>query len=173
MTRRNQHYPPELRERAVWMVAEVTPNYDSQWAAIGAVAQKLGVGTAEAVRKWVRQAEVDAGQRPGTTSDESAEIKRLKREVAELRRANEILKAASGSSREGFERYGGPCRAAVPADRFGHALGLHGEAAVGEDVLRRECDCIAVGARHQHAACPEGLDPLGVEELVATHRRAQ
>ena len=54
MTRRNQHYPPELREGAVRMVAEVTPNYDSQWAAIGAVAQKLGVGTAETVRKWVR-----------------------------------------------------------------------------------------------------------------------
>ena len=45
MTRRNQHYPPELRERAVRMVAEATPNYDSQWAAIGAVARKLGVGT--------------------------------------------------------------------------------------------------------------------------------
>ena len=95
MTRRNQHYPPELRERAVRMVAEVTPNYDSQWAAIGAVAQKLGVGTAETVRKWVRQAEVDTGHRAGVSSDESAEIKRLKREVAELRRANEILKAAS------------------------------------------------------------------------------
>jgi transposase len=94
MTRRSQ-YPPELRERAVRMVAEVTPNYDSQWAAIGAVAQKLEIGTAETVRKWVRQAEVDAGQRPGTTTDESAEIKRLKREVGELRRANEILKAAS------------------------------------------------------------------------------
>jgi transposase len=95
MTRRAQHYPPELRERAVRMVAEVTPHYDSQWAAIGAVAQKLGVGTAETVRKWVRQAETDAGQRPGTTSEESAELKRLKRENAELRRANEILKAAS------------------------------------------------------------------------------
>jgi transposase len=95
MTRRNQHYPPELRERAVRMVAEVTPNYDSQWAAINAVAQKLGVGTAETVRKWVRQAEVDAGQRPGTTIEESAELKRLRRENAELRRANEILKAAS------------------------------------------------------------------------------
>jgi transposase-like protein len=57
MTRRSQHHPPELRERAVRMVAEVTPDYDSQWAAIGAVAQKLGVGTAETVRKWVRQAE--------------------------------------------------------------------------------------------------------------------
>ena len=61
MTRRNQHYPPELRERAVRMVFEVTPNYDSQWAAINAVAQKLGVGTAETVRKWVRQAEIDTG----------------------------------------------------------------------------------------------------------------
>ena len=93
MTHRNQHYPRELRERAVRMVAEVTSNYDSQWAAINAVAQKLGVGTAETVRKWVRQAEVDAGQRPGTTTDESAELKRLLRENAELRRANEILKA--------------------------------------------------------------------------------
>ena len=95
MTYRAQPFPRELRERAVRMVAEVTPNYDSQWAAIGAVAQKLGVGTAETVRKWVRQAEIDQGQRPGGSTEESAEIKRLKREVAELRRANEILKAAS------------------------------------------------------------------------------
>jgi transposase len=95
MTRRLQHYPPELRERAVRMVFEVTSHYDSQWAAINAVAQKLGVGTAETVRKWVRQAEIDAGQRAGATSEESADLKRLRRENAELRRANEILKAAS------------------------------------------------------------------------------
>jgi transposase len=92
MTRRSQQYPPELRERAVRMVREVTPNYDSQWAAINAVAQKLGVGTAETVSKWVRQVEIDTGHRPSTSSDESAE---LRREHAELRRANEILKAAS------------------------------------------------------------------------------
>ena len=60
-----------------------------------AVAAKLGIGTAETLRKWVRQAEVNAGQRPGITSEESAEIKRLKRENSELRRANEILKSAS------------------------------------------------------------------------------
>jgi transposase len=77
------------------MVVEVRPNYESDWAAITAVAQRLGVGTAETVRKWVRQAQVDGGQRPGVTSDESAELKRLKRENVELRRANEILKAAS------------------------------------------------------------------------------
>jgi transposase len=94
MTRRSQ-YPQELRERAVRMVAEVTPDYESQWAAIRAVAQKLGIGSAETVRKWVRRAEVDTGQRPGVTSEESAELKRLRRENAELRRANEILKSAS------------------------------------------------------------------------------
>jgi transposase len=88
-------YPPELRERAVRMVAEVRPNYPSQWAAIGAVAHKLGIGTAETVRKWVRRAEVDAGSRPGLSTEQAGEISRLKRENAELRRANEILKAAS------------------------------------------------------------------------------
>jgi transposase len=77
------------------MVAQVRPEYPSDWPAICAVAEKLGIGTAETLRKWVRQAEVDAGTRPGVTSEESAEIKRLKRENAELRRANEILKAAS------------------------------------------------------------------------------
>ena len=92
---RASQYPPELRERAVRMVAEVTPDYSSQWAAITAVAQKLGIGTAETLRMWVRRAEVDEGQRPGLTSAEHAEVKRLKREVEELRRANEILKAAS------------------------------------------------------------------------------
>ena len=95
MTRRSSKYPPELRERAVRMVAEVRPDYPSDWPAIVAVAAKLGIGTAETLRKWVRQAEVNAGQRPGVTSEESAEIRRMKRENAELRRANEILRAAS------------------------------------------------------------------------------
>lgn len=95
MGRRSANYPPELRERAVRMVAEVRPEYPSDWPAIVAVASRLGIGSAETLRKWVRQAEVDAGRRPGVSSEESAEIKRLKRENAELRRANEILKAAS------------------------------------------------------------------------------
>jgi transposase len=77
------------------MVAEVKADYPSEWAAIGAVAQKLGIGSSETLRKWIRQVEIDSGSRAGVTSEESAEIRRLKREVAELRRANEILKAAS------------------------------------------------------------------------------
>jgi transposase len=92
---RSGNYPPELRERAVRMVAEVRPEYPSDWPAICAVAEKLGIGTAETLRKWVRQAEVDAGKRPGVSSEENAEIRRLKRENAELRRANGILKAAA------------------------------------------------------------------------------
>jgi transposase len=96
MSRRAQPpYPPELRERAVRMVAEVAGDYDSPWSAMNALAEKLGVGTGETVLKWVRQAEIDGGVRPGTTSEESEELKRLRRENAELRRANDILKAAS------------------------------------------------------------------------------
>jgi transposase len=89
------NYPPELRERAARMVAEVKGDYPSEWAAIAAVAQKLGIGSTETLRKWIRQAQVDGGIRPGVTTEEAAEIRRLKRENAELRRANEILKAAA------------------------------------------------------------------------------
>jgi transposase len=76
------------------MCAEVRSDHDTDWAAMGKVAELLGVGQ-EILRKWVRQAEVDQGDRSGTTTEESAEIKRLKRENAELKRANAILKAAS------------------------------------------------------------------------------
>lgn len=77
-------YPDELRERAVRMVLDHGHEYGSQWEAICSVADKLGP-RAETVRGWVRQAEKDGGRRPGSTSDELAELKRLKRENAELR----------------------------------------------------------------------------------------
>jgi transposase len=92
---RKSPYPAEMRARAVRMVGEVRPSYDSEFAAIKAVAARLGIGSAETLRKWVRRAEVDAGTRPGITTEENEQIKALKRENAELRRANEILKAAS------------------------------------------------------------------------------
>ena len=95
MSRYGSNYPPELRKRAVRMVAELKADYPSEWAAIAAVAAKLGIGSTETLRKWVRRAEVDAGERPGLSTAERTEIRELKREVAELRRANEILKAAS------------------------------------------------------------------------------
>ncbi len=87
--------------RTVQQVAEVRPDYPTEWTAINAVAAKLCIGTAGTLRKCVRQAQIDEGTRPGTTSDESAELKRLRRENAELRRANEVLKAASVCSRGG------------------------------------------------------------------------
>jgi transposase len=71
----------------------IRSDHESEWAATTKVAQLLGVGTPETVRKWCRQ--VDAGARPGVTSEDSAELKRLKLENAELKRANAILKAAS------------------------------------------------------------------------------
>ncbi|GGP96068.1 transposase [Streptomyces sp. cg36] len=92
---RPSQYPLELRRRAVRMVAEVRPDYDTEWAAMKAVAAKLGIGATETLRKWVRQDEIDAGTRPGTTTEESAQVKAMKKEIAELKRANEILKAAA------------------------------------------------------------------------------
>jgi transposase len=59
---RKSPYPLELRQRAVRMVAEVRPNYETEFAAIKAVAAKLGIGSAESLRKWIRQAEIDAGR---------------------------------------------------------------------------------------------------------------
>jgi len=89
-------YPDELRERAVRMVAEVRPQYPTHWAAITAVADMLlGIGTPETLRTWIRRSEVDTGQRPGVTTQMAEENKALRKEIAELRRANEILKAAA------------------------------------------------------------------------------
>lgn len=95
---RPSKYPRELRERAVRMVVEVRADYPSEYQAMTAVAQMLGIGSPETIRTWIRREQVDAGDRPGVTTDATVEIKRLKRENAELRRANEILKAASVSS---------------------------------------------------------------------------
>ncbi len=86
-------YPDELRERAVRMVFEHAGEYSSQWRAIVSIAEKLDVHQ-ETLRNWVRRAEVDDGRRPGLTTDERARMRELEREVKELRRANEILKAA-------------------------------------------------------------------------------
>ena len=87
-------FSPEVRERAVRMVVEAKGQYESQWAAIVSIAGKIGC-TAETLRRWLRQAERDGGQREGPTTAEQQRIKVLEREVRELRKANEILKLAS------------------------------------------------------------------------------
>lgn len=91
---RPSRYSPEVRERAVRMVREHGAEHPSQWAAIQAIAPKLGC-TSETLRRWVRQAERDTSQRAGLTSDERQQLKALERENRELKRANEILRKAS------------------------------------------------------------------------------
>ena len=87
-------YPDELRERAVRMVLEIRRERGVSQGVISEVARKLGIGD-QSLRLWVKQAEVDAGDRPGTSTADAQRIAELERENRELRRANEILKAAS------------------------------------------------------------------------------
>ena len=91
---RQTKFSAEVRERAVRLVREQQPEHGSQWAAIQAIAAKLGC-SAETLRKWVRRAERDSGQRPGLTSSERERLLVLERENRELKRANEILRKAS------------------------------------------------------------------------------
>lgn len=92
--RRSQKYPEELRERAVRMVFEVREQSGEKHGVIPRVARELGIGS-ESLRGWVSRAEVDSGRRPGTSSADAERIAALEKENRELRRANDILKAAS------------------------------------------------------------------------------
>src|ERR687885_1734157 len=90
-----RRYPPEMRERAVRMVHEAIAESGERVGAVTRVAKQLGIGP-ESLRNWVKQAEIDDGKRPGMTTAEQRRIAELERENRELRRANEILKAAAG-----------------------------------------------------------------------------
>ncbi len=91
---RQGRYPAEVRERAVRLVFEHAAEHPSQWAAIESIAAKIGCKS-ETLRKWVRQAERDAGKRPGLATSDRDRLKELERENRELKRANEILRKAS------------------------------------------------------------------------------
>jgi transposase-like protein len=94
MTKKTSNrFSPEVRQWAVRLVLERGGDHASLWAAIGAPAGKIGC-TDETLRRWVRQAERDAGQRPGVTREERERIKAMECEVRELRQANEILRKA-------------------------------------------------------------------------------
>jgi transposase len=87
-------YDASTKTKAVRLVREHVGEYPAQWAAIRAVSGRLGM-SAETLRKWIRQAEVDEGEAPGVTSAESAEIRELRRKNRELEQTIEILKAAA------------------------------------------------------------------------------
>ena len=103
---KTQNYSRETRERAVRLVREHAGDYPSEFAAMKAVAARLGIGTAETLRKWVRQAEIDAGQAPGVTTAEAQQVRELKRKVAELEATLMILVEATRF----FAREGDPLR---------------------------------------------------------------
>lgn len=91
---KSKRYPSEVRERAVRLVLEHRAEYPSMWAAVRSIAAKFGCSPLT-LQAWVRQAEVDDGVRPGTSTADAERIRELERENRELRRANDILKAAS------------------------------------------------------------------------------
>jgi transposase len=87
-------YPEELRDRAVRLVFQIHRERGSTQGVIPEVARRLGIGD-QSLRTWVKQADIDDRKRPGTTSADATRIAELERENRELRRSNEILKAAS------------------------------------------------------------------------------
>ena len=89
-----KRYPKELKERAVRMVLDHKDEYPSKWQAIVSISAKFDISS-ESLRIWVRQHERDHGFTQGVTTSEREELKLLRREVKELRRANEILKSAA------------------------------------------------------------------------------
>ncbi|MCQ9163970.1 IS3 family transposase [Arthrobacter sp. STN4] len=93
-------YPDELRQRAVRLVMDAQKNPNDRRGACTRIGSQLGI-PADTIRGWVRTAEIDQGLRPGTTTDDATRLAELEREVAELRRANAILKSASGFLRGG------------------------------------------------------------------------
>ena len=116
--KKTNKFSPEVRERAVRMVQEQLGEYPSLWAAIESIAPKIGC-VPQTLNEWVKRAEVDAGTREGVTTAEALRVKKLEREVKELRRANEILSwparfsprrsSTADSSPEGFYRPAAQC----------------------------------------------------------------
>lgn len=91
---KSNKFSPEVRERAVRLVQEHRGEYPSLWAAVESIAPKIGC-VPQTLLEWVKRAEIDAGERPGTTTPEVQRMKELERENKELRRANDILRTAS------------------------------------------------------------------------------
>ena len=87
-------FSPEVRSRAVRMVFDHEGEHGSRWATIVSIAAKIGC-TPQTLNGWTRKAEVDAGVKPGVTTDMASKVKILERENRELRQANEILRKAS------------------------------------------------------------------------------
>ncbi len=150
----SKRYPVELKQRAVRMYGEVRADHVSDWAAMVKVATLLGISTAETLPKRIRQAEVGQGNRPWTTTEEAAELKKLKREDAELRRADAMLGASYRRETSSRPRSGDRCLMGVsgptrPTDSKG------GEEAGEEGIFRIEQGWVGIRWRQLRTAAPE------------------
>ena len=87
-------YDENTKARAVRLVHEHRDDYDSEWAAMKAISARLGMN-AETLRKWVRQTEIDAGEAAGVSTEESRELRELRKKNSELEQTIEILKTAT------------------------------------------------------------------------------
>ncbi|HQU90263.1 MAG: IS3 family transposase [Zoogloeaceae bacterium] len=134
-------FSPEVRERAVRMVAECRGDHTSQWAAVESIAAKIGC-TPQTLLTWVRQHERDTGQRDGPTTADQKRVKELEREVRELRKANEILKLASA--------FFGPGGARPPIQVLRSFVDAHRDAFGVESICRQLQ--IAPSGYRRHAA---------------------
>ena len=94
MSKTTNKFAPEVRERAVRMVADHERDYPSRWAAVVSIAEKIGC-VPQTLHEWVKKAEVNSGKRAGVPTEVADKVKALEREVRELRQANEILRKAS------------------------------------------------------------------------------
>ena len=155
---RPDRYPAEIRERAVRMVLEHEAEHTSQWAAITSIASKFGM-TPETLRIWVRRAEVDGGARPGLITEERERLRELERENRELRRANEILKAADVNSSgqcNTIRKMTEVCSGELgPTGNVGCEAGTALAAVGGWAVVQRDLACDRSPARvdlHRHRA---------------------
>ena len=92
---KTRNYSAETKAKAVRLVREHAGDYPSEWAAISSVAARLQIGSSETLRKWLRQAEVDEGAKPGVSTAEAAEVRALRRKVSELERTIAILTEAT------------------------------------------------------------------------------
>jgi transposase len=92
---RGSRYPEELKRQALELYRESIPEYKAKKTTAKRVAELLGIRSFDTILAWVKQSDIDCGERPGVTTEAAEELRRLRREVAELKRANAILKAAS------------------------------------------------------------------------------
>ncbi|MFE9934472.1 IS3 family transposase [Streptomyces sp. NPDC005533] len=156
-------YPAELRERAVRLVFEIRQETGQKVGSISRVADQLGVHR-EALREWVKRAEIDAGQRPGTSTSDAARIAELERKVKELERSNAILRAASGFLRAGARPETAQMSAFIDAHRETYGVEL-----ICKELAIAPSTYYAAAARKDRPAARDRRDEKLKKEIIRVY----